>query len=88
MNTVCRFRMKVAAFLFVLCTLSAVMARSLEKGQEARQILAATDVRGGLIIHISCGDGQLTAALAAFFWGQFIRPFIELVVQQNRKSSL
>jgi len=32
---------------------------------EARRILAQTGVRGGLIVHLGCGDGQLTAALHA-----------------------
>lgn len=32
---------------------------------QARQILAATDVKGGLVIHVGCGDGALTAALRA-----------------------
>ncbi len=31
----------------------------------ARQILRETGVRGGLIVHIGCGDGRLTAALRA-----------------------
>ena len=31
----------------------------------ARQILAATGVQGGLILHLGCGDGKLTAALRA-----------------------
>jgi len=31
----------------------------------ARQILELTGVRGGLIIHLGCGDGRLTAALRA-----------------------
>jgi len=30
-----------------------------------REILAATGVRGGLIVHVGCGDGKLTAALSA-----------------------
>ena len=30
---------------------------------EAAEILKATDVQGGLVIHINCGDGKLTAAL-------------------------
>ena len=38
-----------------------------EQGAQARarQILAATGVRGGLIVHVGCGDGTLTAALRA-----------------------
>ena len=33
--------------------------------QEARRILAAAGVRGGLVVHLGCGDGRLTAALRA-----------------------
>jgi 2-polyprenyl-3-methyl-5-hydroxy-6-metoxy-1,4-benzoquinol methylase len=32
---------------------------------EARRILDDTGVKGGLIVHIGCGDGKLTAALHA-----------------------
>ncbi|MBC8871015.1 MAG: PQQ-binding-like beta-propeller repeat protein [Planctomycetes bacterium] len=31
----------------------------------AEQILEATGVQGGLVVHVGCGDGQLTAALGA-----------------------
>jgi outer membrane protein assembly factor BamB len=31
----------------------------------AQQILQATGVRGGLVVHVGCGDGRLTAALHA-----------------------
>jgi len=33
--------------------------------QQAERILDATGVKGGLIVHAGCGDGRLTAALAA-----------------------
>ena len=33
--------------------------------EEARRILDATGVRGGLVVHVGCGDGALTAALRA-----------------------
>src|SRR5512137_2632504 len=33
--------------------------------QLAQQVLDATGVRGGLIVHLGCGDGRLTAALRA-----------------------
>jgi outer membrane protein assembly factor BamB len=33
--------------------------------EEAKQILDATGVKGGLIVHVGCGDGKLTAALHA-----------------------
>ena len=32
---------------------------------EADEILNATKIRGGLVVHIGCGDGRLTAALCA-----------------------
>ncbi|MHC5054173.1 MAG: outer membrane protein assembly factor BamB family protein, partial [Planctomycetota bacterium] len=31
----------------------------------AREVLAATGVKGGLVVHVGCGDGRLTAALRA-----------------------
>jgi len=31
--------------------------------QDARQILETSGVKGGLVVHIGCGDGKLTAAL-------------------------
>jgi len=34
-------------------------------GEQAQQILDATGVKGGLIVHVGCGDGRLTAALRA-----------------------
>ena len=33
--------------------------------EQARQILEATGVKGGLIVHVGCGDGELTNALHA-----------------------
>ena len=33
--------------------------------KRAQQILEETGVAGGLVIHLGCGDGQLTAALRA-----------------------
>ena len=33
--------------------------------RQAKKILDATGVKGGLIVHIGCGDGKLTAALRA-----------------------
>jgi outer membrane protein assembly factor BamB len=35
------------------------------QARQAKQILDATGVRGGLVVHIGCGDGKLTAALRA-----------------------
>ena len=33
--------------------------------KQARKILDATGIKGGLIVHVGCGDGKLTAALRA-----------------------
>ena len=49
--------------LAMLCPLSGARAR--QTSQEAKKILDTTGVKGGLIIHIGCGDGRLTSALLA-----------------------
>ncbi len=36
----------------------------LKAGPTAREILDATGVQGGLVVHLGCGDGKLTAQLA------------------------
>ena len=42
------------------------LARAADDPQtSARNILDATGIQGGLIVHIGCGDGRLTAALRA-----------------------
>ena len=50
-----------------LVLLSAALAAALHVGsrerREAQQILEATGVKGGLIVHLGCGDGRLTVAL-------------------------
>ena len=33
--------------------------------EDAQQILEATGVKGGLVVHVGCGDGTLTSALHA-----------------------
>ena len=40
-------------------------ARADTPRETAREILERSGVRGGLIVHVGCGDGSLTAALAA-----------------------
>jgi len=35
------------------------------QGQSARQILSESGVKGGVVVHIGCGEGRLTAALQA-----------------------
>ena len=31
--------------------------------EQARVVLQATDIKGGLVVHVGCGRGELTAAL-------------------------
>jgi len=54
-------------FLLGLLLLWAVGTREATAAEagEAREILTAAGVKGGLIVHIGCGDGKLTAALRA-----------------------
>ena len=47
--------------VYVLLASAAGIARG-DAGAAARQILDATGVRGGLVVHVGCGDGKLTAA--------------------------
>ena len=61
-KTLC-FSAKLTFALFILGTLSVVAAQSTDYEQEAEQILDATGIKGGLIVHIGCGEGKLTAAL-------------------------
>ena len=57
---------KIIPTLCIVLALTTVAAAApvLER-QSASQILAATGVKGGLIVHVGCGDGRLTAALRA-----------------------
>ena len=55
-------------FAFVLCaaymsSVVGVQASSYE--HKSKQILSATGVKGGLIVHLGCRDGKLTASLRA-----------------------
>lgn len=50
--------------LWLLSTLFALStATAGQTARDAQQILSATGNRGGLIVHLGCGDGELTAAL-------------------------
>jgi len=46
-----------------LVTVSAGSAARAEGGPQGRRILQSAGVKGGLIVHLGCGDGKLTAAL-------------------------
>ena len=52
-------------FLAMSCVASLAGALRTLPHREARQILEATGVRGGLIVHAGCGQGRLTAGLRA-----------------------
>jgi outer membrane protein assembly factor BamB len=49
--------------LCVLCMLPAAAAQPQDQRQKAVQILDGSGFKGGLIVHVGCGDGKLTAAL-------------------------
>ena len=55
--------------LWLMGLAAALVSRPALAGQAeaalAKEILAAAGVRGGLVVHLGCGDGRLTAALAA-----------------------
>ena len=65
MKTKCWSFTGIACVLWILCVVSFVPAQSGDPEQQAKQILEITRVKGGLIVHIGCGDGKLTAALRA-----------------------
>ena len=65
MKTTRRFLTRIAFVLSILCALSTVTAQSGSGDRSARQILNAAGIQGGLVVHIGCGDGKLTAALRA-----------------------
>jgi len=45
-----------------LCTILLIFAGTVW-GKSAQEILKESDVKGGLVVHIGCGDGKLTAEL-------------------------
>jgi len=49
--------------VLVAIILSVLTARAC--ADQAADILSATGVKGGLVVHVGCGDGKLTAALGA-----------------------
>ena len=57
---------KIIPTICSLFTLAAVTAGiAVPEQQSASEILADTGVKGGLVVHVGCGDGKLTAALRA-----------------------
>ncbi|MHC4733749.1 MAG: methyltransferase domain-containing protein [Planctomycetota bacterium] len=58
-------KLMFACLLAVVFALPQARAQRTAQVRQAKQILDATGVKGGLIVHIGCGDGKLTAALRA-----------------------
>ena len=56
---------KLTLALIAPVTLSIAIAQPVDYQQKAKQILETTGIKGGLIVHIGCGDGKLTSALRA-----------------------
>ena len=67
MNASARRVVSFGALLSVCLAATALPARAAatQEQKRAADILAATGVQGGLIVHLGCGDGTLTAALRA-----------------------
>ena len=63
MTTRYQFLKKLILLCCVACALSTTPAQADAYERQARQILEASGVQGGLVIHLGCGDGRLTAAL-------------------------
>ncbi|MBM3889052.1 MAG: methyltransferase domain-containing protein, partial [Verrucomicrobia bacterium] len=53
----------IPALLILLCPLFLSLANDPALG--AKRLLESSGIRGGLIVHVGCGDGRLTAALRA-----------------------
>ena len=51
--------------VLALCVAAPAAAAAPDAAATARAILAATGVKGGLVVHVGAGDGTLTAALRA-----------------------
>ena len=60
-----RWMANPAAVLVVAGVVGWATALLAAPADEAAQILQAAGVRGGLVVHLGCGDGKLTAALYA-----------------------
>ena len=65
MKTKHRFLTIPAFSLCILCVLSVAIAQTSSSDITASRILGATEIEGGLVVHIGCGNGKLTAALRA-----------------------
>ncbi len=60
-----QLRVSLILLMVILTTCSVVSAQSPAAKRQAERILADCNLKGGLIVHVGCGDGELTAALGA-----------------------
>jgi len=60
-------RVKVWLAFVGLCALALAPTRAADSGAAAvaRRVLTVSGVKGGLVVHVGCGDGRVTAALGA-----------------------
>jgi len=65
MNKKNQLRTHLVIALAALATCSVAGAQPGAAKQQARRILAECNLKGGMIVHIGCGQGDLTAALGA-----------------------
>ena len=65
MNKRSQLRTCLLITLAALATCSAAAAQPQIAKQQARRILAKCNLKGSMIIHVGCGQGDLTAALRA-----------------------
>ena len=56
---------RTGKILLGLMVLAAAATAGRAADPDAKRILAATGVKGGLVVHVGCGDGKLTSALRA-----------------------
>ena len=50
--------------LVCLVVVTVLMATQLAGAQSPKEIVKAADLRGGLVVHVGCGDGKVTASLS------------------------
>jgi len=65
MRKTSRWSSAVGVYLIITCVLQVAGTAHGAPAQDAQQILDAAGVKGGLVVHVGCGDGTLTAALRA-----------------------
>ena len=57
--------MKRIHFVSIICCLAVLLTAAAIPAESAKDILTATGVKGGIVVHLGSGDGKLTAALRA-----------------------